>query len=121
MFSAVILMLAGSVTSLAGNMLGDADCDGKVTISDVTCIQMKIAELPIQSGFSEQAADIDGSGVIDITDATIIQQWLADIVTPYPIGEQIAAPTEPPTEKPTEKPTQRPTDADGWGRDIFRP
>ena len=100
MFSAVILMLAGSVTALAGNMLGDADCDGKVTISDVTCIQMKIAELPIQSGFSEQAADIDGSGVIDITDA---------------------APTEPPTEKPTEKPTQRPTDADGWGRDIFRP
>ena len=55
--------------------------------------------------------------MIDITDATIIQQWLADIVTPYPIGEQIAAPTEPPTEKPT----QRPTDADGWGRDIFRP
>lgn len=110
LLSAAVMMLAGTVIAVAANRLGDTDSDGEVTISDVTCIQMYVAELPVSSGFSEQAADVDGSGTIDITDATLIQQWLADLETPYPIGI-----------RPTEAPTQRPTDAEGWGCDIFRP
>ena len=61
-------------------------------------------------------ADVDGSGGIDITDATLIQWWLAEMETPYPIGTQFEIPTVT-----TAAPTERQTDADGWGRDVFRP
>lgn len=118
LLAAVVLMLAGTATAFAGTLLGDSDGNGRVNIIDVTCIQKHAAELPAEEGFSESAADIDGNGKIDIKDATLIQKWIAKMETPYLIGEQIQAPTE---EQTTQKPTQRPTDADGWGRDIFRP
>ena len=129
LISATVLMLTGTVTAAAASMfeadgsgeavaavygiLGDANSDGLVTIDDATCIQMALAEFPVDSSFSRSAADVNGSGDIDITDVTFIQKWLATIETPYPIGGQFELPTEPPT--------QRPTDADGWGRDIFQP
>ena len=96
-------------------MRGDADIDRKVSIKDVTCIQRKLAELPLGSSFSELAADADGNGKLEISDATAIQRWLAEFDTPYAIGEEL---TEPPT---TEAPTQMPTDDEGWGRIIFQP
>lgn len=103
-------MLAATVSAASGNLLGDTDGDGEVTINDVTCIQRTIARLPVSGGFSDSAADVDGSGKIDIMDATAIQRWLAGMETTYPIGEQ-----------PTEATTQSPTDADGWGYIIFEP
>ncbi|MER2080092.1 MAG: dockerin type I repeat-containing protein [Ruminococcus sp.] len=110
MLGAAVLMLAGTVTAFAGSRLGDADGDGEVTIGDVTCIQMKLAEMESVGSFCADSADVNGSGEIEITDATLIQMWLAEVETPYSIGEQ-----------PTEAPTQMPTDADGWGRIVFRP
>ncbi len=117
---AAILTIAGTVTVFAGNassgraaancILGDADGDGTVTINDVTCIQMTVAEIPLSAGASENGADVDGNGEIEISDATLIQQWLAEMTTPYSIGEQ-----------PTEAPTQSPTDEEGWETKIFRP
>lgn len=103
-------MLSATVFAASGNLLGDTDGDGEVTINDVTCIQRSIAMLPVSGGFSDSAADVDGSGKIDITDATVIQRWLAGMETIYPIGEQ-----------PTEATTQSSTDADGWGYIIFEP
>lgn len=111
---AAVLMLAGTVTAVAGNKLGDVDSDGTVTINDVTAIQMALAELPINGECSTWAADVDGNGDVEISDATLIQMWIAGTTMPYSIGAE-------PTEPPTEPPTQRPTDADGWGRDVFQP
>ena len=57
---------------------GDVDLDGKITISDVTAIQLHIAELDILSGDTLLAADTNGDGVVDITDATHLQLYLAE-------------------------------------------
>ena len=70
-------MLSATVFAASGNLLGDTDGDGEVTINDVTCIQRSIAMLPVSGGFSDSAADVDGSGKIDITDATYIQMKVA--------------------------------------------
>lgn len=145
LFCAAVLIIIGSVTAVAetvpenaesggtGIILGDANSDGIVTISDVTCIQMAVAGIPLNCDFSLDAADVTGDEEINITDASYIQMWVAYFDTPYPIGERIEAPTEPTTEQPTEEqteqttepttqaPTQRPTDEEGWGRDIIRP
>ena len=57
---------------------GDVDLDGKITISDVTAIQLHIAELDILSGDALLAADTNGDGTVDITDATHLQLYLAE-------------------------------------------
>ena len=141
---AAVTMLAGTVTAAAVGgaegsgqtkvILGDANCDGEITIVDATSIQRYLVDLPVNGGFSEKAADVDGSGFLDITDATKIQRWLAGYYTPFPIGQVIEEPTEPttqptepttkptePTTKPTEPPIQPATDEEGWGHEIFRP
>ena len=66
-------------------LLGDADCDGYVSILDATVIQRKLVNLPVNQ-FNEVAADIDGNG-LDITDATWLRLHTADYEVPYPIGE----------------------------------
>ena len=133
LISAATLFLFGTVTVFAGNtlaesnsnsegyILGDANGDGYVTISDVTSIQMFLVELPVGDDFSEYAADVDGDGEIKLEDAETIQKWVAEIELPYSIGEFfefLVATTAQPT---TEAPTQPPTDDDGWGRIIFQP
>ena len=69
---------------------GDADCDGKVTVPDVTAIQRKLADLANPS-FDERAADVDGNG-LDITDATKIQQYLAEYENIYNINKLVTVP-----------------------------
>lgn len=137
LFCAAVLMIIGSITAIAGTVpeneagsgtgviLGDANCDGIVTISDATCVQLKAAELHLSCDFSEQAADVDGNKEINAADALYIQKWVALLETPYTIGEKLQAPTEHVTEATaattTPSTTQSATDEDGWGRDIFRP
>ena len=132
---AAVTMLAGTVTAAAVGgaegsgqtkvILGDANCDGIVSISDVTCIQMKAAELPLSFGFSEQVADVDGNKETDAEDALYIQRWVALFETPYPIGEKLEVPTEPVTEATAattaQASTQSATDEQGWGNQIYRP
>ena len=137
LFCAALLMIAGSITAAAGTVpentennvaganLGDANRDGIVSISDVTCIQMKAADLPLSCGFSERSADVDGNKEIDAADALYIQKWLALFETPYPIGEKLEVPTEPVTEATAattvQASTQSATDEQGWGNQIYRP
>ena len=45
-------------TSASGK-LGDADGDGDIGILDATCIQRKLASLPVTS-YDEKAAEVDG-------------------------------------------------------------
>ena len=77
---------AYSVTVDRSYILGDADMDGKVTISDVTVIQMFTAEI-LEEAFSEAAADVNGDGTVNVIDATLIQEYLAELPVPYPIGK----------------------------------
>ena len=137
LFCAAVLMIIGSVTVFAGTVpeneagsgtgviLGDANCDGIVTISDATCVQLKAAELHLSCDFSEQAADVDGNKEINAADALYIQKWLALFETPYPIGEKLEVPTEPVTEATAattaQASTQSATDEQGWGNQIYRP
>ena len=133
LISAAALFLFGTVTVFAGNtlaksnsnsegyILGDANGDGYVTISDVTSIQMLLVELPVGDDFSEYAADVDGDGEIKLEDAETIQKWVAEIELPYSIGEFIEFPVATTAQPTTEAPTQPPTDDDGWGRIIFQP
>ncbi len=133
LISAAALTLIGTVTVAAENkldgnfpvagqyVLGDANCDGAVTIGDVTQIQRYIAEMPLDGSFSEPAANVDADEDVDVHDALLIQYWLACFDTTYPIGTQFDLPEETTTAATTEAPTQMPTDEDGWGREIFRP
>lgn len=120
-----MIIFAVKASAAAETILGDANCDGAVTVIDATWIQRVSADI-FEGAYSEAAADVDGSGVVDISDATLIQKWLAEIETPYAIGTPIAVPEETTIESTTAvpttaAPTQRPTDEEGWGRDIFRP
>lgn len=59
-------------------MIGDVDCDGKISINDATVIQMSLVKLNVDV-FDEKAKDTDFSGVLDIMDATNIQMYLAKL------------------------------------------
>ena len=67
-------------------MLGDANGDQVIDISDVTYIQRHAADLELLEGVYFKAADVDGNGTVDISDATTIQMRIADYDVQYPIG-----------------------------------
>lgn len=66
----------GNLTQRVG-YIGDADCDGEVTILDATAIQQHLALLDTLK--IDLASDVDDNGCVDIIDATIIQVKLAGI------------------------------------------
>ena len=70
-------------------LLGDANGDGNVNISDVTDIQRVVAEMDTLDDLRKKAADINGDGVVMIDDATFLQTYLAEFGTAYPIGEVV--------------------------------
>ncbi len=79
-------------------ILGDANSDGVVTISDVTAVQMVLADISLPE-FNEKAGDIDGNG-LDVTDAHNIQRYVAMYEDLLGIGETVTV-AEPTTQKPT--------------------
>ena len=70
-------------------LLGDANGDGYVNISDVTDIQRAVAEMDTLDDLRQKAADINGDGFVMIDDATFLQTYLAEFETAYPIGEVV--------------------------------
>ena len=70
-------------------ILGDADGDGEVDVTDVTIIERYIAEFPVSDNFNEKAADVDGDGEVTVVDATILQRYLADMTVKYPVNEWV--------------------------------
>ncbi len=68
-------------------LLGDANEDGAVTVSDVTAIQRKIAGFSI-APFNTFTADVDKNGAVEIQDATLIQCKLAGLPSP-PDGRKL--------------------------------
>ena len=69
-------------------ILGDADGDGDLNITDATCIQRHLAEIPVYE-YIEEASDTDGDGQVSILDVTMIQRYLAQLPCPEGIGEVI--------------------------------
>ena len=74
--------------------LGDVNGDGKVTVSDVTLLQMYVAGGVMTDpqrvklcGKILQRGAFDGE--ITINDATEIQRYLAEFGTDHPIGTEI--------------------------------
>ena len=70
-------------------LLGDANGDGAVTISDVTAIQRHLAELELLDVAHLHAADVNQDGHLNISDATLIQLYLAENLEGSPIGTRI--------------------------------
>ena len=79
-------------------ILGDANSDGVVTISDVTAVQMVLADISLPE-FNEKAGDIDGNG-LDVTDAHNNQRYVAMYEAVLGIGGTVTE-TVPTTQKPT--------------------
>ncbi len=86
--AAVVNVQIGSVPGET-RKLGDANLDGKVTIDDVTSIQMYLAQTKVLSETAAKVADVDGDGQVTINDATDIQRFLAELQVAYRIGEDI--------------------------------
>ena len=65
-------------------LLGDANIDGDVNISDVTAIQRyRIGEDTISTYRAKGLADVNGDGKVTIRDATKIQMYIAKIITEF--------------------------------------
>ena len=70
-------------------VLGDVNCDGIVSIGDVTELQQHTADLIKLNKSALFKADVDKNGTVDVSDATEIQRYLAKFNVPYPIGESM--------------------------------
>ena len=62
-----------SVTTLAGGIVGDVNCDGSVTTADVTAIYNYLLE---GDPTFMATSDVDGDGFITTTDITVIYNIL---------------------------------------------
>lgn len=71
-----------------GFLYGDADGDGKITVSDATAIQKVLAGISFPS-FDKKAALVSGRNELTINEATLIQRFLAEMITVFP-AEDIA-------------------------------
>ena len=76
--------------------IGDANGDGVIRITDVTAIQLHLANINVLEGINLLAADVDQKGSVNISDATALQRFLAEYdVSSYHIGEPIIADNNP--------------------------
>ena len=92
-------------------LLGDADGDGEICITDATIIQRDVAKITEIDDDYHRSADVDSDGIITIMDATIIQRWLVHFSVAHPIGEPMCIsdmPTEKTAANSTESPSQQP-------------
>lgn len=60
------------------NILGDINSDGKISVNDVTELQMYISQSKDFSDEQKILADYNQDGIIDVLDVTDIQQFIAN-------------------------------------------
>jgi hypothetical protein len=65
---------------------GDADMNEKLSVRDVTNIQMCLAKMVTFTENQNVAADVNGDSVVSIQDATTLQKYLAKIIATFPVG-----------------------------------
>lgn len=108
-FSASVMIAPRAEDSM---LLGDADGDSEICITDATMIQRDAAKITEIDDNCRRSADIDSDGIITIMDATIIQRWLVHFSVTYPIGKPMydsSLPTEETAAVSTEAPSQHPS------------
>lgn len=66
-------------------LLGDADLNGRVNVTDATAIQKVSAKIEVEI-FSTVLADVNKDGKVNVKDATAIQKYCAHFDTGYDIG-----------------------------------
>lgn len=64
-------------------IVGDADKDGKFSISDAIAVLRVIAELDDISGIDQTAADVDGVAGVKIGDAIAMLRVIAELDAPF--------------------------------------
>lgn len=107
-------------------VLGDANYDAVVNISDVTFIQEYIVKLVVFNEVNGFAADVDGNGKVNIKDASYIQRYLVGMDIKFDIGyyfeiEDMKT-TEPPTQVGPELTIVKYSDSENWsagGKTIY--
>lgn len=110
------LIMALSLFSFSASaqsyILGDADTDGEVTISDATVILRRIGDIPVYL-FNAAAADVDHEDGVTVMDASYIQRWAISLSAPEEIGDRVEV-TEPiePTAEPQPQTEPAPTEAE---------
>lgn len=72
-----------------GNLIGDADLDGAVSVMDATAIQRTSAGIQTLSEKAAKLADTDDSGNVNVLDATNIQRFLAGLNNYGNVGKEI--------------------------------
>ena len=108
-FSASVMIAPRAEDSM---LLGDADGDSEICITDATMIQRDVAMITMINEGCHRCADVDSDGIITIMDATIIQRWLVHFSVTYPIGKPMydsSLPTEETAAVSTEAPSQHPS------------
>ena len=65
-------------------LIGDANLDGQIDVTDATYIQMFSAGLRGLSKEQLYAADVNADGNVDVTDATQIQKYCAGLISEFP-------------------------------------
>lgn len=60
------------------SLLGDLNSDGKISVNDVTELQMYISQSKDFSDEQKMLADYNQNGIIDVLDVTDIQQLIAN-------------------------------------------
>ena len=93
-------------------LLGDADGDSEISITDATMIQRDVAKITEIDDDCRRSADVDSDGILTIMDATSIQCWLVHFSVAYPIGEPMydsSLPTEETITVSTEAPSPQPS------------
>ena len=70
-------------------LLGDANLDGAVDITDATTIQRYDVSMTALSDTALRCADVDRDGDVCVVDATWIQRWELDMKAPEGIGQPI--------------------------------
>ena len=60
------------------NILGDINSDGKISVNDVTELQLYISQSKDFSDEQKLLADYNQNGIIDVLDVTYIQQFIAN-------------------------------------------
>ncbi len=69
-----------------GVLLGDANCDGKISEADYSAVVQHLAN-PDKYGLSElgtKNADVDGVDGITADDAAVIRQFTTGVITEFP-------------------------------------
>ena len=70
-------------------LYGDADRDGRVTVTDATVMQKYIAEIITPDELDLDAADVDFDGAVTVSDVTVVQRYLAEFITHFSVPKKL--------------------------------